>query len=30
LADIKEVGPCAIVVTRKDKQLAEFEADRFA
>ena len=30
LADIKEVGPCAIVVTKQDKQLAEFEASRFA
>jgi len=30
LADIKEVGPCAVVVTREDKQLAEFETDRLA
>jgi len=30
LADIKEVGPCAIVVTKKDKQLAELEANRLA
>lgn len=30
LADVKEVGPCTIVIAIKDKQLAEFEANRFA